>query len=77
MRVRGDPLEVTVYPGSYHGFDSPSGRVVVRHEVPNGVHPGQGVTVGPNPAARAAANDSVRAFLRERLQLTAETSSDR
>jgi hypothetical protein len=30
--------------------------------------PGKGVHVGPNPAARKAANASVRAFLRERLR---------
>jgi hypothetical protein len=35
--------------------------------VPNGVHPGQGVHVGPNPDAREAANASVREFLRARL----------
>ena len=73
MRARGDPVTVTVYPGSHHGFDAPRGRIVVRHEVPNGVRPGQGVTVGPNPAARAAANESVRAFLRKWLQHAAET----
>jgi hypothetical protein len=38
-----------------------------RLDVPNGVHPGQGVTVGPNPGARATANVRVRAFLRDRL----------
>ena len=52
---------------SYHAFDSPTGKIVLRRDVPNGVHPGQGVRVGPNPVARAAANASVRAFLRERL----------
>jgi hypothetical protein len=32
------------------------------------VHPGSGVHVGGNPAARAAANEHVRIFLRDRLQ---------
>jgi dienelactone hydrolase len=68
VRTRGDPLVVTVHPASYHGFDAPRGRVVVRRDVPNGVHPGQGVTNGPNPAARRAAIDSVRALLRANLQ---------
>jgi hypothetical protein len=36
--------------------------------VPNGVHPGEGVHAGADPAARTLANDRVRAFLRERLQ---------
>jgi len=68
MARRGGDLLVTTYPGSYHAFDSPGGRVVQRLDVPNGVHPGEGVHVGPNPAARKAANASARAFLRERLR---------
>ena len=67
MRERSEPVTVTVHPDSYHGFDAPNGSVTVLKNVPNGVNPGQGVTRGPNPAARAAAIDSVRAFLRERL----------
>jgi hypothetical protein len=42
---------------------------VHRSDVPNGVHPGEGVHMGPNAAARDAANASVRAFLRERLRV--------
>jgi len=68
MRARGVDLLVTTYPGSYHGFDAPGDKVVLRSDVPNGVHPGQGVHVGANPVARAAANEQVRAFLHERLQ---------
>ena len=63
-RSRGANMTVTVYPGAYHGFDAPSGRVVVWKEVTTGAHPDQGVHVGPDPAARAAANDAVRGFLR-------------
>ncbi|MCW5648852.1 MAG: dienelactone hydrolase family protein [Ramlibacter sp.] len=55
--------EVNVYPDSYHDFDSPVGQVRVRADVPNGVNPGQGVHVGPNPAAR----DKAYARLRELL----------
>ena len=66
-RARGVPMTVTVYPGAYHGFDAPRGRVVVWKEVTTGANPDKGVTIGPNPAARAAANDAVRALLRERL----------
>ncbi|MGB4115197.1 MAG: dienelactone hydrolase family protein [Polaromonas sp.] len=47
--------EVNVYADSYHDFDNPVGEVRVRHDVPNGVNPGQGVHVGPNPAAREKA----------------------
>jgi len=67
MAARGADFDVTAYPGSYHAFDAPTGKVALRLDVPNGVHPGQGVTVGPNPAARATANVRVRAFLRDRL----------
>ena len=75
MREAGQPLTVRVYPDSYHGFDAPAGRIIVRRDVPNGVNPGQGVTQGPNPAARAAASDSVRAFLREQLAPTTATKA--
>jgi len=67
IAARGGDFDVTTYPGSYHAFDSPTGKVMHRSDVPNGVHPGQGVTVGPNPGARATANVRVRAFLRDRL----------
>jgi dienelactone hydrolase len=67
MAARNQDLLVTTYAGSYHAFDSPTGSLAHRMDVPNGVHPGEGVHVGPNPDARAAANASVRAFLRERL----------
>ncbi len=70
MRERAEPVTVTVYPDSYHGFDAPNGKVTVLKNVPNGVNPGQGVTIGPNPAAHAAAVEAVRAFLRERLAAT-------
>jgi dienelactone hydrolase len=68
MAARNEDLRVTTYPDSYHGFDAPRGELVHRTDVPNGVHPGEGVHVGPNVAAREAANASVRAFLRERLR---------
>lgn len=57
--------EVHVYPGSYHGFDGPRGSVRLRTDVPGGVNPGQGVHVGPNPAAREQAYARVRELLRE------------
>lgn len=56
-------VEVNVYAESYHGFDSPTGQVVLRTDVPNGVNPGQGVHVGPNQAARELALARVRALL--------------
>jgi len=68
MTARGEPLKVVVYPNSHHGFDAPDGPVVHRIDVPNGAHPGQGVHVGANPAARDMANAKVRAFLNDRLR---------
>jgi dienelactone hydrolase len=61
-------MDVTVYPGAYHGFDAPSGKVTVWKEVTTGVDAGKGVTLAPNPAARDAATQAVRSFLKERLQ---------
>ena len=68
MAARGEPLKVIVYPDSHHGFDAPSGDVVHRTDVPNGVNPGHGVHVGANPAAREKANAKVRAFLNDCLR---------
>jgi dienelactone hydrolase len=65
---------VTTYADSYHAFDSPTGTLTYRIDVPNGVNPGHGVHVGPNPVARDAANASVRAFLRQRLTPDAKPS---
>jgi len=56
------------YAGAFHGFD---GTPPVRHrlDVPNGVHPGQGVHVGGDPGARAASRARLQAFLREQWKL--------
>ena len=67
-RASGADMTVTVYPGAYHGFDAPSGRITVWKEVTTGANPDKGVTLGPNPAARDAATQAVRTFLKERLQ---------
>lgn len=47
--------EVNVFADSRHDFDNPVGQVRLRKDVPNGANPGQGVHVGPNPAAREQA----------------------
>lgn len=66
VRARGGPMEIVTYPGTYHDFDNPGiTRQRVRTEVPNGVHPGQGVTTAPNPEAREDAKRRVLRFLQE------------
>jgi dienelactone hydrolase len=62
----GEPVKITVYPDTYHGFDGPAQKRL-RLDVPNGVHPGQGVTVAPNPEARADAYVRLKAYLRAEL----------
>ena len=68
----GELVQWQAYPGAGHGFD---GRGPVRHrpEVPGGAHPGQGVHVGGQPEARAAAAVRLQAFLRAQFALTAHT----
>ena len=65
--VAGSALKIIVYPDAYHGFDG-NAALRVRTEVPNGVKPGQGVTVGGNPAARQASQLELLTSLREQLR---------
>ena len=60
--------EVNVFADSYHDFDNPVGQVRLRKDVPNGVNPGQGVHVGPNPAAREQAYTHLRLLLAKALK---------
>jgi dienelactone hydrolase len=57
------PVTITVYPHTYHGFDGPPSQGRLHLEVPNGVNPGAGVTIAPNPAAREDAYAQLRRFL--------------
>jgi dienelactone hydrolase len=61
--------EVNLFPNSYHDFDNPQGKLRVRTDVPNGVNPGQGVHVGPNPEAREKAYARMQVLLREAFGL--------
>ncbi|TAG48744.1 MAG: hypothetical protein EAZ30_06190 [Betaproteobacteria bacterium] len=61
---------ITLVPGAFHSFDNPAGKLRIRKEVPNGVKPQQGVTVGPDPVAREAAKVQIDALLRERGLIT-------
>ena len=57
-----DRVDYVEYEGAYHGFDSVS-PLQLRKDVPGGVNPGQGVTVGANPAAREDSQRRLFAFL--------------
>jgi len=65
MAEINQPLQVRTYPDTYHGFDTPNMSKPLHLDVPTGVHPGQGVTIAPNPAAREDA------FMRIKQQLRA------
>jgi dienelactone hydrolase len=52
------------YPLAYHGFDS-TASLRMRKDVPNGVNPGQGVTVGGNAEALQRSRERLLQFLAE------------
>jgi len=60
-------VTLVAYAGAYHGFDS-TAPLRVRRDVPNGVRPGQGVTVGGDAAAREASRRELLEFLRRQLR---------
>jgi dienelactone hydrolase len=62
------PVQWVAYPNAHHGFDG-TAPLRLRTDVPNGVHPGQGVHVGAEPAARTAAAERLQRFLRESWKL--------
>jgi dienelactone hydrolase len=62
-----EPVTITVYPDTHHGFDGPPSQGRLRLEVPNGVNPGAGVTVAPNAAARDDAYAKLKRFLRAEM----------
>jgi dienelactone hydrolase len=61
--------QLFVYPEAHHGFDSPTGKVRLRRDVPNGVNPGEGVHVGPHPASREDAYGKLKGIL-EKLSVS-------
>lgn len=67
MEAMDLPLHVKMYPGTHHGFDTPNLARPRHLELPNGVRPGQGVTVAANPEAREDAYARMKARLRAAL----------
>ena len=66
LKNNEQPVSLTLYPGAFHDFDNPAGKLRVRSEVPNGVNVGKGVTVGPDPKAREDAMAKIDALLVKR-----------
>ena len=61
-RASGRAVAIETYIDAFHGFDS-NAPVRLRRDVPNGVHPGQGVHVGGNPVALQRSREAVQRFL--------------
>ena len=69
VAARGEPMRIVTFPDTYHDFDNPALKSLhVRKEVPNGAHPGQGVTVAPNSAAREEAMKDVLDYFAQNVK---------
>lgn len=67
--AQGGAMQIVTYPDTYHDFDNPALKGLrVRTEVPNGVHPGRGVTIAPNAIATEDAKGRVAEFLSSQLR---------
>ncbi len=64
MEAMDMPLHVRTYPDTYHGFDTPNLARPLHLNMPNGVHPGNGVTIAANAEAREDAYARMKARLR-------------
>ncbi|MDB5990152.1 MAG: dienelactone hydrolase [Herbaspirillum sp.] len=67
-KVAAPKIALNVYPDSYHEFDAPGMLMQVRLDVPNPLHPGQGVTSASNPEAKVLAYRDMFAFLAAELK---------
>ncbi len=67
MAANNEPLQVRTYADTHHGFDSPNRFGPIHLDVPNGVRPGQGVTIAFNAAARDDAYMRMKEQLRAAL----------
>ena len=77
LKNNDQPVSITLYPGAYHDFDNPAGKMRVRNEVPNGVNAGKGVTVAPDPKAREDAMARIDALLIKRGLVTAKVTASK
>ena len=60
-------MQFIAYADAHHGFDGITSERR-RTDVPHGVNPGQGVTVGGQAAAREASQRALIEFLRVRFR---------
>ena len=67
-KLKSAPITVRVYPDSYHDFDAPDLAIKLHKEIPNGIHPGEGVTTGSNPVAKEAAYKEMLEFFEHQLR---------
>jgi dienelactone hydrolase len=58
-------VEIEAYPGAFHGFDS-TAPLRLRKDVPNGVNPGRGVTVGGDSEALKRSRAKLLQFINVR-----------
>jgi dienelactone hydrolase len=66
LQAEKQTATITVYPDAFHDFDAPNSKLRVRKDVPNGVNPGKGVTVGADPLARALVKKEVELLLKSK-----------
>ncbi len=64
----GHAIELHVYPGAVHDFDTPLPGVRERKDIPSRLHPGKGVMAGQNQAAREDSWARVKDILKVAFQ---------
>lgn len=67
QKTASQKVTLNVYPDSYHDFDAPGMLMQARLDVPNSLHPGQGVTSASNPETKVLAYRDMLAFLAAEL----------
>ena len=67
QKTSSQKVTLNVYPDSYHDFDAPGMLMQARLDVPNPLHPGQGVTSASNPETKVLAYRDMLAFLAAEL----------
>ncbi|MBS0240821.1 MAG: dienelactone hydrolase family protein [Proteobacteria bacterium] len=66
-KAAGEPVDIVVYPGAHHGFDSRGPKRFIAERVNSSVPGGHGATTEGNPEAWAKAILEVESFLAKHL----------